>query len=275
MPTAAISSSIEVAAKPLASTADSATSRMRSRVSLRGVVSSMAHCTMSPVALRRHAAHAAAIRPQRRANALIFQAAQIFARLDHESPSRRHGLPRMVRAISITEQWDRPMPKYRNNLPQLAERPVPHRQRARDHADLQGRDRAQPVRLVRTAQDRERPPAACSTISASTRGPRSMPAWASCWKAPTWRSNADWGAKLGYSPEQLDALNRQSIDLMVQVRDEMETARLADADQRQHRPARRRLCRRHDERRRRRAAARAAGRRPSPRPKPTWSAPSP
>ena len=44
-------------------------------------------------------------------------------------------------------------------------------------------------------------------------------------ESPTWRSNADWGAKLGYSPEQLAELNRQSIDLMVQVRDEMETAR--------------------------------------------------
>jgi len=33
----------------------------------------------------------------------------------------------------------------------------------------------------------------------------------------------DWGAKLGYSLEQLDALNRQSIDMMVQIRDEMET----------------------------------------------------
>ena len=43
-------------------------------------------------------------------------------------------------------------------------------------------------------------------------------------ESATWRSNADWGAKLGYSPEQLDRLNRQSIDLMVQVRDEMETA---------------------------------------------------
>jgi homocysteine S-methyltransferase len=41
-------------------------------------------------------------------------------------------------------------------------------------------------------------------------------------EAPTWRSNADWGAKLGYSPAELDALNRRSIDLLVQVRDEME-----------------------------------------------------
>ncbi len=43
-------------------------------------------------------------------------------------------------------------------------------------------------------------------------------------ESPTWRSNADWGAKLGYTAEALAELNRQSIDLMVQVRDEMETA---------------------------------------------------
>ncbi len=42
-------------------------------------------------------------------------------------------------------------------------------------------------------------------------------------EAPTWRSNADWGGKLGYSAAELDALNRQSIDLLVQVRDELET----------------------------------------------------
>ena len=43
-------------------------------------------------------------------------------------------------------------------------------------------------------------------------------------ESATWRSNADWGAKLGYSPDELDALNRQAIDLLVQVRDELETA---------------------------------------------------
>ena len=41
-------------------------------------------------------------------------------------------------------------------------------------------------------------------------------------EAPTWRSNADWGAKLGYSPAELDALNRRSIDLLVQVRNEFD-----------------------------------------------------
>lgn len=41
-------------------------------------------------------------------------------------------------------------------------------------------------------------------------------------ETPTWRSNADWGAKLGYSPEALADLNRRSIDLMVDVRKELE-----------------------------------------------------
>ena len=43
-------------------------------------------------------------------------------------------------------------------------------------------------------------------------------------ESPTWRSNADWGAKLGYAPEALAELNRRSIELMAQVRSELETA---------------------------------------------------
>ncbi len=42
-------------------------------------------------------------------------------------------------------------------------------------------------------------------------------------EAATWRSNADWGAKLGYSPEALAALNREAIAMLVAVRDELET----------------------------------------------------
>jgi S-methylmethionine-dependent homocysteine/selenocysteine methylase len=42
-------------------------------------------------------------------------------------------------------------------------------------------------------------------------------------EAATWRSNADWGAKLGYSPQELDALNREAIRLLVEVRDALET----------------------------------------------------
>jgi len=43
-------------------------------------------------------------------------------------------------------------------------------------------------------------------------------------ESATWRSNSDWGAKLGYTQDELDAMNRASIELLVQVRNEMETA---------------------------------------------------
>lgn len=41
-------------------------------------------------------------------------------------------------------------------------------------------------------------------------------------EAPTWRANPDWGEKLGYSPSRLDRANRESIDLMREVRDALE-----------------------------------------------------
>ena len=37
-------------------------------------------------------------------------------------------------------------------------------------------------------------------------------------EAPTWRANAEWGAKLGYSPEALAAVNREAIALMAELR---------------------------------------------------------
>jgi homocysteine S-methyltransferase len=43
-------------------------------------------------------------------------------------------------------------------------------------------------------------------------------------ESPTWRANADWGAKLGYSPQALAAINRQAIDLMAELRACFETA---------------------------------------------------
>jgi homocysteine S-methyltransferase len=39
----------------------------------------------------------------------------------------------------------------------------------------------------------------------------------------TWRSNPDWGAKLGYSKEALAAANQDAIDLMAELRAEHET----------------------------------------------------
>ncbi len=37
-------------------------------------------------------------------------------------------------------------------------------------------------------------------------------------ESPTWRSSPDWGDKLGYSKEALEAVNRESIELMAEVR---------------------------------------------------------
>ncbi|MGE0095583.1 MAG: homocysteine S-methyltransferase family protein [Alphaproteobacteria bacterium] len=43
-------------------------------------------------------------------------------------------------------------------------------------------------------------------------------------ESPTWRSSADWGAKLGYSADQLATLNRKAIALMAGMRAELETS---------------------------------------------------
>ena len=37
-------------------------------------------------------------------------------------------------------------------------------------------------------------------------------------ETPTWRANPDWAGQLGYSPEQLDAVNRAAVDLAEEVR---------------------------------------------------------
>jgi S-methylmethionine-dependent homocysteine/selenocysteine methylase len=39
-------------------------------------------------------------------------------------------------------------------------------------------------------------------------------------ESPTWRANPDWAAKIGYSREELDRLNRKAIALMEELRDE-------------------------------------------------------
>ncbi|MFN3659259.1 MAG: homocysteine S-methyltransferase family protein [Pseudolabrys sp.] len=43
-------------------------------------------------------------------------------------------------------------------------------------------------------------------------------------ETPTWRANADWGAKVGYSRDALAQANRQAIALMEELRAEFETA---------------------------------------------------
>lgn len=43
-------------------------------------------------------------------------------------------------------------------------------------------------------------------------------------ESATWRASADWGARLGYTPEQLAAANRQAVEMLVALRAELETA---------------------------------------------------
>jgi S-methylmethionine-dependent homocysteine/selenocysteine methylase len=40
---------------------------------------------------------------------------------------------------------------------------------------------------------------------------------------PTWRSNPDWGQKIGYSAEDLARFNRQAVELMQAIREKEET----------------------------------------------------
>ncbi|HET7667736.1 MAG TPA: homocysteine S-methyltransferase family protein, partial [Mycobacterium sp.] len=37
-------------------------------------------------------------------------------------------------------------------------------------------------------------------------------------ETPTWRANPDWAARLGYSPEELDRVNRAAVALAEEVR---------------------------------------------------------
>jgi len=43
-------------------------------------------------------------------------------------------------------------------------------------------------------------------------------------ESPTWRANADWAAKLGYDRQARADINRRTIALMAQMRDQRETA---------------------------------------------------
>ncbi|OGB24816.1 MAG: homocysteine methyltransferase [Burkholderiales bacterium RIFCSPLOWO2_02_FULL_57_36] len=43
-------------------------------------------------------------------------------------------------------------------------------------------------------------------------------------ESPTWRANADWGARLGYDALALADANRKAIGLMLEIRDAYETA---------------------------------------------------
>ena len=42
-------------------------------------------------------------------------------------------------------------------------------------------------------------------------------------EAPSWRANPDWGTKLGYSTAELADANRESVELMREIREEFQT----------------------------------------------------
>ena len=42
-------------------------------------------------------------------------------------------------------------------------------------------------------------------------------------ESPTWRASKDWGEKLGYGADDIAKINRQAIDLMVELRDACDT----------------------------------------------------
>ena len=60
-------------------------------------------------------------------------------------------------------------------------------------------------------------------------------------ESPTWRASTDWGDKLGYTRDEIAAANRESIRLMMDLRDRHRRHVEADRRQRVRRPARRRL----------------------------------
>ena len=45
-------------------------------------------------------------------------------------------------------------------------------------------------------------------------------------ESPTWRASQDWGDKMGYSRQQMDTVNRESITLMRELRNKHQTQRM-------------------------------------------------
>jgi S-methylmethionine-dependent homocysteine/selenocysteine methylase len=43
-------------------------------------------------------------------------------------------------------------------------------------------------------------------------------------ETPTWRANPDWAMRIGHSGHKLEALNRRAVELLDELRDELETA---------------------------------------------------
>ena len=115
------------------------------------------------------------------------------------------------------------MAKYRNRLPQLAER-------------LFLTDGGIETTLV-FLEGHELPYFAAFDLLKTEKGERALSDYFTRYitlaiaqgagfvlESPTWRANADWGDKLGYSAAALADMNRKSIALMAELRDRYETA---------------------------------------------------
>ena len=60
-------------------------------------------------------------------------------------------------------------------------------------------------------------------------------------ESASWRASPDWAPQFGITQEELDGLNRASVELLAALRDELCDLRPADRRKRLHRSARRRL----------------------------------
>ena len=186
------------------------------------------------------------------------------------------------RVFQCTARWHRPASTlvpdgaFHEPIPTRtspARRPaVHHRRRTRNDTDLPRGHRPAALRGVRPARQSDAAKRSSSATSRAMRRSRRANDVGVVLESATWRANPDWAAKLGYDAGALRGLHRKSIAQLLGIRARFETPRTPIVDQRQSRPARRRLpSRRADERRRsaRRITRRRCAR--SPRPTPTWS----
>jgi S-methylmethionine-dependent homocysteine/selenocysteine methylase len=115
------------------------------------------------------------------------------------------------------------MAKYRNDLPQL-------------HSDAFLTDGGTETSLIYD-EGLELPDFAAFTLLASEEGRNALDRYFDSYariaardgvglvlETATWRANADWGARLGYSVEQLADVNREAAEQLVAVRQRHETA---------------------------------------------------
>src|SRR5215213_5732309 len=103
--------------------------------------------------------------------------------------------------------------------PTARRRHIHHGRRDGDDSDLQGRARTAGLRLLRPPRRRGRDRGLAGLLR-RLRCDREAPRLGIVLDTPTWRANHDWGARLGYSEEALDDVNRRGVGLLEGVRAE-------------------------------------------------------